>query len=257
MKSINKYQKTLRRIWDQRAKENAYSWVDHSKEAWDKHEYYEKGLQEVLNRAIPLLREKKFSNEDLRTMKALDFGCGTGRLTAGLAKYFGSVDGVDVSEEMIKIAKNDHKEMDNVGFFSNNGYDLKEFPNNYYDFVFSFAVFQHVPRKSVVINYLKEIFRVLATGGYMKVQVRGYPANIPSNLASWRYHGFNSFYVALSRVWKLPILRIFFYNTVLGAFFKEKELKKTLKNIGFTDIELTHEKIERRNLWASARKPQE
>ncbi len=255
MKRPNKRSKKMRKAWNQRARENVYAWVDSSKKQWNKDEYYNKGIKEVFNHAVSFFRKKKFSGKDLKKMKVLDLGCGTGRLTAGLAKYFGSVDGIDVSEEMIKIAKRDNKRVSNIRFFLNNGYDLSGFPNNHYDFVFSFLVFQHIPRRSIIVNYLKELYRVLTPGGHIKIQVRGYPGNVPVNLAEWRYRGFDSFYVVLSKKWKIPLLRLFRYDNVFGAFFKRKLLEKKLKEIGYVSIELFHEPDNKGYLWASAKKP--
>ena len=91
MKKLNRYQKRMRKRWDQKARENAYSWVDSSTEKWDKSKYYNKGIKEIFKYAVSFLKKKKFSDKDLKRMKVLDLGCGTGRLTAGLAKYFGLV----------------------------------------------------------------------------------------------------------------------------------------------------------------------
>ena len=255
MKRLNKYQKKMQRSWDRKARENAYMWVDSSKDKWDKGEYYDKGLGEVFGHAISFLKKKNFNDQDLKNMRALDLGCGTGRLTIGLAKYFSSVDGVDISPEMIKVAERDNKEINNVRFFLNNGCDLRRFPDNHYNFVFSFLVFQHIPRRSIVINYLEEMHRILIPGGYIKIQVRGYPGNIPTGLSDWRYQGFDSFYIALSKKWKLPLLRAFRYNTVFGSFFKRKQLEKILKRIGYINVESFYKPDDKRYLWASAKKP--
>ncbi len=36
--------------------------------------------------------------------RALDFGCGVGRLTQALARHFNIVDGVDIAPSMIELA---------------------------------------------------------------------------------------------------------------------------------------------------------
>ena len=49
------------------------------------------------------------------------------------------------------------------------------FPDEKFDFVYSYAVFQHIPSREVVFNYLREARRVLKTGGILRCQVNGLP----------------------------------------------------------------------------------
>ena len=49
------------------------------------------------------------------------------------------------------------------------------FPDEKFDFVYSYAVFQHIPSRDVVFNYLREARRVLKTGGILRCQLNGLP----------------------------------------------------------------------------------
>jgi hypothetical protein len=49
------------------------------------------------------------------------------------------------------------------------------FPDEKFDFVYSYAVFQHIPSGEVVFNYLREARRVLKTGGVLRCQMNGLP----------------------------------------------------------------------------------
>ena len=49
------------------------------------------------------------------------------------------------------------------------------FPDEKFDFVYSYAVFQHIPSREVVFNYLREARRVLKTGGILRCQMNGLP----------------------------------------------------------------------------------
>jgi len=171
-----------------------------------------------------------------------------------LAKYFNFVNGVDISEEMIKRAKEDNQDLKNVKFNVSNGIDLKLFPDNYFNFCFSFIVFQHIPRKDIIINYFKEIRRILKIGSYARLQVRGYPGKLPHGLFSWRYKGFNLFYLAISKKKNIPFPAIKKYNSLLGAFFKPAELRRIFKKIGYRDIKITQEKDNLKYLWVSGKK---
>ena len=245
----------MKESWEDKADENAYHWVDSSKESWYKKDYYQKGMKEALDFAISFLKENEIKEKELKEMRALDLGCGTGRITLALAEYFQFVDGIDISEKMIKIAKKDHSGIKNLKFHIGNGIDLKGFSGNFFDFIFSFLVFQHIPKKSIIINYLKEIHRVLKTGRYVKIQTRGYPGHLPPGLPSWRYKGFNSFYIALSKkknIFPFPV--VCKYDTVYGAFFKGREIKEVFSSLNFSEIKTFYHPHENRYLWVSAKK---
>ena len=55
------------------------------------------------------------------------------------------------------------------------GSDLSMFPAEYFDFVYSYAVFQHIPSADVVFSYLRETVRVLRPGGVAHLQINGLP----------------------------------------------------------------------------------
>jgi len=48
-------------------------------------------------------------------------------------------------------------------------------PDEKFDFVYSYAVFQHIPSAGVVFQYLREARRVLKTGGILRCQINGLP----------------------------------------------------------------------------------
>lgn len=94
---------------------------------------------------------------DLREGKTLDLGCGVGRLTLNY--------GVDISEEMLKLAyfakpQNEYKLC--------NGRSIP-YPDEFFDNVFSFAMFQHIP-DGAKQQYIKEVHRVLKPGGVFRLQ---------------------------------------------------------------------------------------
>src|SRR5580765_6299613 len=67
---------------------------------WDRDEFFTSGQTEI----ELLLRLLSDLGLAVSYDRALDFGCGLGRLTQALADHFAHVDGVDVSPEMIRQA---------------------------------------------------------------------------------------------------------------------------------------------------------
>ncbi len=67
--------------------------------------------------------------------RALDFGCGLGRLTQAMALYFDRVDGVDVALPMIEGARTYNKHGSRCQFHHNTRLDLNFLKDSSFDFV--------------------------------------------------------------------------------------------------------------------------
>ena len=106
-------------------------------------------------------------------MRILEIGCGAGRLTRALSNVFGEVHAVDVSGEMIDQAKVALADRSNVHLYQNNGCDLSVVPPIEFDFAYSAIVFQHIPSREVIENYVREVQRLLRPGALFKFQVQG------------------------------------------------------------------------------------
>jgi len=96
--------------------------------------------------------------------KILDVGCGTGNFSIKLAEKGAIVTGIDVSEEMLSIARAKTGELP-ITYENMDLYQL-EFEDNTFDAVFSMAAFEFVkdPERA-----LGELFRVLKPGGSLMV----------------------------------------------------------------------------------------
>lgn len=106
--------------------------------------------------------------------RALDFGCGVGRLSQALAGYFQEVWGVDISCRMIELAEKYNLHPDRCRFLVNDQPDLRLFPDDYFDFIYSNIVFQHIP-PALTFGYLKEFLRIIKTGGIVVFQMTTRP----------------------------------------------------------------------------------
>jgi SAM-dependent methyltransferase len=102
--------------------------------------------------------------------RALDFGCGVGRVTQGLARHFERCDGVDVAASMLERARALNALGERCVFTQNAAPDLALYPDESFDLVYSGYVLQHLPPESAR-RYLGELVRVLAKGGLLFVQM--------------------------------------------------------------------------------------
>ena len=104
--------------------------------------------------------------------RALDFGCGVGRLTRALATPFDHVTGVDISETMVQGARTLNSDVPGVDFVVNDRDDLREVAGDRsMDLVFSQLALQHVSSKAAIESYLREFVRVLRPGGLIAFQL--------------------------------------------------------------------------------------
>jgi SAM-dependent methyltransferase len=161
--------------WDGRARLNARYYTNSANVDWDEEEYYKSGEQTVFQ-YIQSDMDNVCQGKDPQKMRVLEIGCGAGRMTKALARIFGEVHAVDISGEMIRLARNTLSDTPNAFFYQNNGADLAVLPANQpYDFAFSFIVFQHIPAQEVVESYVREVYRLLEPGSLFKFQVLGVP----------------------------------------------------------------------------------
>jgi SAM-dependent methyltransferase len=94
-------------------------------------------------------------------------------MTMHLAKIFERVEAVDVSGEMVARARENLGELKSVGLHETSGADLAPFPDDHFDFCFSFIVFQHIPLREAVVGYLKDVHRTLKKDRLFKFQIQG------------------------------------------------------------------------------------
>ena len=163
----------MREDWDRRARENARHYVDTARTHWSDDEFFASGektvAEEVLTDMVNVCQDRQPSE-----MRVLEIGCGAGRVTRALAKMFGEVHAVDVSGEMVKLASEALRAQPNAFVYQNNGKDLAVIPDDRpFDFAFSIIVFQHIPSREIIENYVKEVHRLLRPGALFKFQLQG------------------------------------------------------------------------------------
>lgn len=101
--------------------------------------------------------------------RALDFGCGVGRLTIPLARIAQSITGIDISDAMLAEARARSAQLDlaNVEFLRSD--DQLSALNGRYDFILSSLVFQHIP-PARGDQIFRRLLSFLNVGGICSIQ---------------------------------------------------------------------------------------
>ncbi|HEV2689314.1 MAG TPA: methyltransferase domain-containing protein [Bryobacteraceae bacterium] len=163
----------MRQDWNQRAREDPHYYV-----AFGRRDQDEEGFLATAGDVLRSLETelKRFSKDaNRRAWRALEIGCGPGRLMKPMSRHFGEIHGVDVSDEMIGLARERLRDIPHAHVYATNGASLAHFADESFDFVYSYAVFQHIPSRDVVLEYMRETRRVLKPGGIFRGQFNGLP----------------------------------------------------------------------------------
>jgi len=159
--------------WDERARENARFYIVDSQENWTADEFYRLGQQTIAQEILTDMTNICQGKEP-REMKVLEIGCGAGRVTRAFADLFGEVHAVDVSGEMVRLARAACADKSNAFICQNNGMDLEVLGERVFDFAFSICCFHHIPSRDIIENYIREVGRLLRPGALFKFEVQGY-----------------------------------------------------------------------------------
>jgi trans-aconitate methyltransferase len=134
---------------------------------WDPDEFFATGeaeVEQILATATELGRPA-------RRRRALDFGCGVGRLTRALAQRFDETVGVDVSERMLEQARRLNADAPNITFAT-----AEEPPAGPFDLVVANLVLQHLPSKALARVDITRLIEAAHPDGLVVFQ-------LPTNLS--------------------------------------------------------------------------
>jgi SAM-dependent methyltransferase len=157
--------------WEEIAQEDPFwavlAFPDQKYGRWDPEYFFgtgEREIAEVMSSAERLLRPQ-------RRERALDFGCGLGRLTRSLSQRFDIAVGLDISETMVERARELNAGFPGCEFRVNSWPDLRDFGDQSFDLVYSGRVLQHLPGRKDIERSLAEFVRVVRDDGLIAFQL--------------------------------------------------------------------------------------
>jgi SAM-dependent methyltransferase len=137
---------------------------------WDREAFFETGRAHV-EQTLAHMRRIGLAS---RYSRALDFGCGVGRVTQALAHHFAEVHGVDIAASMVRLAAGYNSYGARCVYHVNERLDLRIFPDGMFDLVHSHITLQHMEPRYVE-RYLPEFLRVLRPSGVLVFQLPSRP----------------------------------------------------------------------------------
>jgi SAM-dependent methyltransferase len=230
--STNDWLAAIRRDWDTRARENPRAYINWPDIPNEEGAFFASGRCDYERFVKPFLQRMEF---DPRDKAALEIGCGIGRIARWMAADFDSYIGVDVSPEMVRKAN--LYAIPRATFHAVSGADLKGIATGSVDFVFSFAVFQHVPDKAAIFNYFAETARVLRHGGIFRLHMKGLWSASIGRVALEA--GFSSKErLVKSGLTRIPFLRVRYMDTWQGRSISPAEALAVCESLGLETKEV-------------------
>jgi SAM-dependent methyltransferase len=168
-------------FWNARAREDAFHFVDNRLEYGnpDHDAFWREGARD-LRLFLDTLGLSFAGGEDV-----VEIGCGVGRLTRAIAPQVASVRALDVSSEMLRLAREHNGALPNVEWVEGDGTSLAGIADASADACLSHVVFQHIPDPAITLGYVSEIGRVLRPGGWAAFQISEDPA-VHGRRQGWR-----------------------------------------------------------------------
>lgn len=210
----------MRADWNARAQEDAFYYVAFGRRNQTDDEFLATAAEQVHGLELELHR---LPSGRVRQRRALEIGCGPGRLMRPMSRHFGEIHGVDISEAMVEKARQTLAMVPHAHPHHAPNSNLEAFADDSFDFVYSYAVFQHIPSREVVLGYLSEAWRVLKPGGIARCQLNGLPKTAKQ------------------------------YDTWSGVRISAEELRQFAAERGFLLLAL--EGVDTQYMWTTLRKP--
>lgn len=129
----------------------------------------------------------EIKNNDKRTLRILELGCGSGRLLNLLTKITNkkfTYIGVDISREILKIArtqvKSSHKHMQTTFVCEDMLKAVKEYKQESFDYIIAISSFQHIHARKERFFLMKNFYRLLKYDGKLMMTNRSFSSRFIS-----------------------------------------------------------------------------
>jgi SAM-dependent methyltransferase len=136
------------------------SWPRMRGNRWEPERFFRTGVDEIA-RVLGVLRAVDLP---LRFGRALDFGCGVGRLTQALALHFEEVWGVDIAPSMVRRAEAYNRHGNRCRYIINESPNLRLFADGMFDFIYTNLTLQHL-EPQYAKGYMSDFLRIAAPRG--------------------------------------------------------------------------------------------
>jgi len=147
----------MRSAWEGFADSDPMFFICSERREWDRDEFFATGRRQVEE-------TMEWVGDRIHRGRMLDLGCGLGRITVAGGEHFESVVGADISESMIRQARELNPPA-NVELTLIEGPKMDELADGSFDLVVCFHVFQHIADEDVISEYLRSIRRLLKPAG--------------------------------------------------------------------------------------------
>lgn len=171
---------------------------------WGIDEFFATGKGDMDRLFADLAKDGALPASVTKPSRALDFGCGVGRLTQALVGRFDEVWGVDISPSMIRQAKEyAEARSKQIIYIQNSANDLAMCKTGDFDFVCSLITLQHMePRYGK--NYIQEFIRMLKPGGVCVFQMPSHMSkklgSLSLRLVHWAHRHMPAFLIPVARM---------------------------------------------------------
>lgn len=101
--------------------------------------------------------------------RALELGCGSGRLLPPLQRHFLELHGVEVAEDLLAQARENVQDVARVQLHTS----TTQLASSAFDFLYSHDFFPHLENRAMAMEFLREAHRVLRVGGLARIELSG------------------------------------------------------------------------------------
>jgi SAM-dependent methyltransferase len=194
----------------------------------------------------------------------VEYGSGMGRILKAMYAEGYDCAGIDISPTMLDLSRRLVPEVEKLHLLTEKG--TTSLPDRCADFVFSYAVLQHINRLSRVRLAFDEMCRLLKPGGILKVQFRTVDAPYRRNVLKRRsilnfemlsvtlgWNGYFSGIAGLSGI-LLPSFSVLRHTNWVGVPLSIRALERDLARRGVRILGIEEEPSHENMFWLTGRK---